>query len=198
MPSFRTEEATQSLFYSRTKKREADRKSSSLESHLLEIMLAGSNNNLIQQFKAITSKTEKFEFVCASIQSYREKSSHVSPSQADDFLCAVLPFMEANIDFVNRHDETVRVLIGIIQDHAASRYDKSVREYSFSYHDSYEKAIFIVLSMVETSSVLKGFMAAVNRLNLVDTLVQSFGKVLIIDISYATQVRYKFIFCARQ
>ena len=153
-------------------------------------MLAVSNSYLIQQFKAIASKTEKFEFVCASIQSYREKSTHVSPSQADDFLCAVLPFMEANLDYVNHHDESIRVLIGIIEDHAASRYDKSNREYSFSYHDSYEKAIFIVLSMVETSSVLKGFMAAVNRLNLADVLVQSFGKVLIVDISYATQVRY--------
>lgn len=153
-------------------------------------MLAVSNSYIIQQFKAIASKTEKFDFVCASIQSYREKSTNVSPSQADDFLCAVLPFMEANLDYVNHHDESIRVLIGIIQDHAASRYDKSDREYSFSYHDSYEKAIFIVLSMVETSSVLKGFMAAVNRLNLADVLVQSFGKVLIVDISYATQVRY--------
>ena len=98
--------------------------------------------------------------------------------------------MEANLDYVNRHDESIRALIGIIEDHAASRCDKSIREYSFSYHDSYEKAIFIILSMVETSSVLKGFMVAVNRLNLADILVQSFGKILIIDISYATQVRY--------
>jgi hypothetical protein len=108
---------------------------------------------------------------------------------ADNFLAAVLPFMEANLEFSESHDEWISALVGIIQDYAASRRQSTTREYSFCYHDSYEKAIFVILSMVETSKVLKSFLAALNKLYLIKTVVKSLSDVLQNDISYATQVR---------
>ena len=146
---------------------------------------------LIRKFRSISSNNEKLAFTCETIQSFRKDSVTYNPAQADDFLSAVLPFIETNLDFVSSHDEWIAALVGIIEDHAASGYNESIKQYSFCFHDSYEKAIFIILSMVETSAVLKRFTTALNRLRLIDSLVVSLGKVIVSDISYATQVKKK-------
>lgn len=113
----------------------------------------------------------------------------VHPAIADKFLSAVLPFMEANLEFSESYDEWISALVGIIEDYAASRRNIGTRRFSFCYHDSYEKAIFVILSMVETSKVLRSFVAALTKLELNQTLVKSFSEILLNDISYATQVR---------
>jgi hypothetical protein len=143
---------------------------------------------LIQKFNDISSKKNKLFFTCRTIQKLRTDDNTVHPMVADNFLAAVLPFMEANLEFSESCDEWISALVGIIQDYAASRSQSTTREYSFCYHDSYEKAIFVILSMVETSKVLKSFVAALNKLHLIKTVVKSLCDVLQNDISYATQV----------
>lgn len=144
---------------------------------------------LIRKFRSISSNNEKLAFTCETIQRFRGDTVNHDPAQADDFLSAVLPFIEANLDFVSSHDEWIAALIGIIEDHAASGYYETNKLYSYCFHDSYEKAIFIILSMVETSAVLKRFTTALNRLRLTNKLVESIGKIIVSDISYATQVK---------
>jgi hypothetical protein len=144
---------------------------------------------LIQKFNGISSKKNKLLFICRTLQNFRRDEYLVNPMIADNFLAAVLPFMETNLEFSESYDEWISALVGIIEDYAASRRHGTIREYSFCYHDSYEKAIFVILSMVETSKVLKIFVAALNKLHLIKTLVKSLSEVLQNDISYATQVR---------
>lgn len=147
---------------------------------------------LIQKFNEISSKKEKLLFTSKTIQSFRNDKNMVNPIMADKFLAAVLPFMETNLEFSESYDEWIKALVGIIEDYAASSRYGSAREYSFCYHDSYEKAIFVILSMVETSKVLKCFVAALNKLLLMKRVVKSLSEVLQNDISYATQVRHLF------
>lgn len=144
---------------------------------------------LIQKFNDISSKKEKLLFTSRTIQSFRNNESMVHPMIADKFFAAVLPFMEANLEFSESYDEWIKALVGIIEDYAASSRYGTTREFSFCYHDSYEKAIFVILSMVETSKNLKSFVAALNQLLLMETVVKSLSEVLQNDISYATQVR---------
>ena len=150
--------------------------------------------DLIEKFKIINSKKEKVLYVCSTIQGFRGHGNHVNSAHADEFLNAVLPFMESNLDFANMHDEWISALVGIIGDHAASSSIDCIEEYSYRYHDSYEKAVFVVLTMVETSQVLKNFMSSLMRLGLTDILVEAFGAILVRDISYATQVSFK-LYC---
>ena len=142
----------------------------------------------IEKFKSISSKKDRILYACSVIEGFRGHGKQVNPAHADEFLTAVLPFMESNLNFANSHDEWITALVGIIEDHAASSCSDNVREYSYCFHDSYEKAIFVVLSIVETSQVLKNFMGVLERLRLFDALVKSIGTILVNDISYATQV----------
>jgi hypothetical protein len=142
---------------------------------------------LIQKFNDISSKKKKLLFTCRTIQKFRTENT-IHPMVADSFLAAVLPFMEANLEFSESYDEWISALVGIIEDYAVSSRHGTTKEYSFCYHDSYEKAIFVILSMVETSKVLKSFVAALNKLHLIKTVVKSLSDVLQSDISYATQV----------
>lgn len=144
--------------------------------------------SLINKFKSISSKKEKLLYICSVVQGFRGHGDHVNPAHADEFLNAVLPFTELNLDFANSHDEWVAALVGIIADHSASRHVDNVKEFSYCYHDSYEKAIFVVLSMVETTQLLKTFVGALEKLRLADLLVESLSMILVKDISYATQV----------
>ena len=145
--------------------------------------------SLIEKFKIISSKKEKLSYICRVIQEFRVNESQVNPAYADEFLNVVLPFVESNLDSVSSDDEWIGALVGIITDHAASRHVDNLRKYSYCYHDSYEKAIFVVLSMVETTQLLRCFMDALVKLGLADSLLKSLSTILIKDISYATQVR---------
>ena len=144
--------------------------------------------SLIEEFKIISSKKEKLSYICRVIQEFRVDGSQGNPAHADEFLNVVLPFVESNLDSVCSDNDWIGALVGIITDHAASRHVENIKEYSYQYHDSYEKAIFVVLSMVETTQLLMSFMDALVKLELADSLIESLCTILIKDISYATQV----------
>ena len=144
--------------------------------------------SLIEEFKIISSKKEKLSYICRVIQEFRVDGSQGNPAHADEFLNVVLPFVESNLDSVCSDNDWIGALVGIITDHAASRHVENIKEYSYQYHDSYEKAIFVVLSMVETTQLLMSFMDALVKLELEDSLIESLSTILIKDISYATQV----------
>jgi hypothetical protein len=138
----------------------------------------------VKRFRKTSSREDKIAFACATIQDFRDES--VDPNLADKFLDEILPYAEINN--VNQNDEFIGAILGIIQDHARFSDPENTEEYSFSYHDSYEKAIFVILSMVEKNSDLNFFMKAMKRLSLSDVLVDSFAVTLVNDISYHSQV----------
>jgi hypothetical protein len=152
------------------------------------IMIKNTECHLIKKLQRTVSKKEKLSFACSTLEDFRGNGSEADAAIADDFLTAVVEFTESNLEFAIRNDGWIGALIGIIEDHAASSRPSNSKQHCFSYHDSYEKAIFSVLNMVETSSFLKEFLGTLDRLGLTDTLVQSFGVILVNDISYATQV----------
>lgn len=143
-------------------------------------------DEVVGRFRKISSREKKIAFACTTIQDFRNDS--LDPIIADKFLAEILPFMEKNSVLTNQNDEWIGALIGIAQDHASLYNPENTEEYSFSYHDSYEKALFAILSMVETTSALTFFMKAMKRLSLTNALVDSFGVTLVNDISYHSQV----------
>jgi hypothetical protein len=150
--------------------------------------MPASLEELIKRFRKISSKEDKIAFACLTIQDFRDEA--LDPNVADKFLDEILPYTEGNN--VNQNDEWIGAVLGIIQDHAKFSDPEYTEEYSFSYHDSYEKAIFVILSMVEKSSDLNYFMKAIKRLSLSDVLADSFGVLLKNDISYHSQVFINF------
>ena len=111
---------------------------------------------------------------------------------ADNFFDKILPLLESDlIDAAAGHDAFIASLVTIARGYSkALTPEAEEEEEGFFFHDSYEKALILIIGMMESSSCLKVFFETLRSQDLVVPFSQALGSILPLDISYTTQVEH--------
>ena len=146
-----------------------------------------------KQFERKKTPRDKLDFtssVLAKLAKFQVYDKNAK--EADDFFEAILPILETDlIEAGAGHDAFVASLVKI-----ACGYSKALspeaeeEEDGFFFHETYDKAILIIVGMMENSSSLKIFFETLRGQDLVVPFAHALGGILPLDISYITQVEH--------
>jgi len=107
----------------------------------------------------------------------------------DNFFDKIMPLLESDlIDAASGHDAFIASLVTIARGYSKALTPEAEEEEGFFFHESYEKALILIVGMMENSSCLKVFFETLRSQDLIVPFSQALGSMLPLDISYTTQV----------
>lgn len=143
-----------------------------------------------KQFERKKSPKDKLDFASKILAKLAKFQVYEDAKDADNFFDKILPLLESDlIDAAAGHDAFIASLVTIARGYSkALTPEAEEEEEGFFFHESYEKALILIVGMMENSSCMKVFFETLRSQDLVVPFSQALGSILPLDISYITQV----------